>query len=247
MRSFLLLYDAPSDDTGPLDPATLSPAEHYLETTWNGSGHWTNGQTAGVFDTRTSGITATTVNSLKAYVSNGTTTQILRSLSSTPIALQFADTETWITYYMVFAVSAGAPVNRYPFWMAETGGDEHFGFHNADGTVGFWWRDVSNRAATQVTPAAVSDGNPRVYAWRVNNVTNAVVADLWVNGTKNTTVSTNPMTKIANTSTPNLFNTVIANNAFQGTWCELIQFKAEHTDGQIERVTTFLKSKWGIT
>jgi hypothetical protein len=256
MSRFLLLYDAPSSGGGGggggVDPATLTPAEHYNDTTVSATPvYWVDiVGSAAAFDSKGAGILPTTYNSLACWNNTNGADYYFRSASSTPRAMQWANTENWITIYMVIGLSSSFNNSGYPFQFIDGagGGSGVFGYATqGTGVMSFIVRDGTPNTMTQLT-GDLRDSTPRVYAWRIKNVTNDGISDLWINDVKSATVTVNPFVPIASDGNSTLFNTVTTGEgAWLSQFCEVILFKAEHTDDQCSGISQFLMAKWGLS
>lgn len=248
--SKLLTLLAPSSGggaSGPTDPATLSPYEHYTETNWV-SNDWECNITNAEFDTKSVHITATTVNGLTAYQSDGYALSALSSISSSPRSLYY-DAGGDMTFYFVFRIYTGV-TGKYLYWLPDAvdGNKGLIGYVTGAGKPSFYARDNSSRDLIITSTNAQNDNNPHVYAYRLHNVTNEAYADLWVDNVKETQVTLSPWTQIYNNAQiPKLVGDYTGNNSARMTLCEVAYFKTAHTDDQCSGVSQFLMSKWGVS
>lgn len=242
MSRFLLLYGSEAESAGPLDPATLSPVEHYKETGWSAGPDWTDsiGSTA-AFASHSGTITSTTQNSLTVYeTASG---RILSETTPKSIA-SWTDSETAITLYIVarwdgtigqtVIYFGGNQINEL-FRMKSNTGDELYIQHQETGG-----EDLI------LNPAMTMTSGWQIWAVRIANVTGAGVMDFF--SKQGAAVNVANASWVATDMLGNnyLFNNNTSTEPWDGALAEVILFTDAHDDATIGRVNAFLADKWGI-
>jgi len=244
--SLLTLLDKVAGSLGPLDPATLSPDEHYKEDGWSAGITWSS---AGVqkwnFDAGTS-PTPGTQNGLTYYQSVGSANIIS---NTTPKSLTFAVTDTGITLYLVVRPDSGLR-NRTVFYL--TGNNGNRLWRVKIDSVGQFYTQARDGGAQNliINPSGAIDNSTfQVWVLRIKNVTGDGALDVWLNLVKNSVINASWTATLIDAfwSGNTIWNNDGGAEAWRGAFAEMIFFKALHTDITIERVIAFLKTKWAIT
>ena len=141
------------DTTSPIDPADLSPVNHYTELTHVG-GDWEDNITAAEFDS-SNGVIASTHNSLACWLANGTQTSNLRNTTGTT-SIPFDNTDQDLTFYFVMSTNR-ARSNSYAWQFIGSGTGSFFGFFGNDFRLDFNFRVDSNNTCTAESNVLVED------------------------------------------------------------------------------------------
>jgi len=245
MSRFLLLYVTTDSGGIGTDPVTLTPTEHYKEDDWTAGPTWTdNVASTKTWDTSAGVITAGTQNSLTVYEGDGAAGTKLGT-TSTPKAIQWLQTDDWITLYIVMKIQTS--LNKYVLAFAGAVTRFFWLISDADGKLAVSSRNNTGNTLS-VLSGVINDNAFRVYAIRLKNVDGDGVLDVWVNSTKLTgDTDAGYNSNEVGTGAQNLYNNPGATASADVSFGELIMFKAEHSDEVIGNVIDFLGDKWGIT
>jgi hypothetical protein len=250
MSTFLLLYAGVDEDTtGPLDPGTLSPAEHYKEDSWDVK-EWVDsiGSTAkwdagdGIWQT------ATTKNSLFCYEGSGSGNL---TSTTTPKAQDSFNNTGDLTMYYVYRWDG--TINDTMTWMNGNQTNEIFRIKFATGNKHYTqFTDSSSTSLISYpdTPT-YSGGDWFVTGIRLKNQTNDGELTIVHKQSKGTPITDATWLPTDFTSGVIGANKLWTNNTgsetYDGVIAEIIQFTDYHSDETMLRVNQFLQNKWDIT
>jgi hypothetical protein len=253
MSSLLTLFEAPASAAWDGDPADLTPAEWYNETTWfwEGEPDWREltGGANQAFDTMTgaAAITPTSKNSLTCYESAAAGS--LHSLSATRNFSEWLTTDPWITIYIVARWDGGADDTL--LWFDGAQANELWRVKVSSSNQFYTQVRATNSESLIISPGVDSTSSGwHVWAIRIHNITGAGVID-WFQEQETPVNVTNASWVAMGIGVQTNINRIFSNNSLTEKWdgalAELILFKEEHTDAQVQAINSFLATKWGIT
>jgi hypothetical protein len=228
-------------DGNPLDgdPSTNNPIAIYNELGHIG-GDWEDNISSEKFETAI-GVSATTINSLSAWLSNGVVTSRLQNVGGA--SFPFLTTDTDLVWYFVLSPKSSV-VNRYPFQFPSAGAGSFYGFYNGT-TITFNFRDDDLNTCTNT--ATVANDEVIVVAVQIHQELNNCTMDLWRNGVKASQATQSTFTPIEGDVNSNLFNLVANNAGWYGRIAEIDFFVGTHSDALVEKISAFLMNKWGVS
>ncbi len=242
--------DGVPDTTSPINPATLNPAEHYNELTWNTTPlEWRDVADGAdrAFDTKTGGvISSTTQNSLLCYESAASSSLYWNASSLKPMSSWVVDDE-YITMY--FVVRWDGSITDYVLeWLGEVA-NTNLVLAMTTGDRVFWKFTDSGTNILQLYPVTVMSAGWQVWCFKFQNKTNDAVATFY--NQQESAISVSQSTWIKSGIGDYLsVNRLFSNNPLTLKWdgalAEIILFRDNHSDNTIGRVNQFLQNKWDI-
>jgi len=249
MSRFLLLYSDAGAPAWDGDPADKTVAEHYNETTW-----WFEGQpdwremSAGAtqaWDSGGAALSSSTQNGLAIWEASAGS---LESLSVTKPFSTWVPADDWITMYWVVRWDAG--INDTAMWIEGAQANELLRMKVTTDDAFYLQLRCTNGEDLIISPgASTTSSGWHVWSFRVHNIASAGVLDFFQDQESPRNVTNASWVDMGFgdwTGTNRLWSNNTLTERWDGSIAEIILFREEHTDAEVQAINSFLATKWGF-